>query len=185
MVLALVCAGLAAAPAWAQEAAVTRRAIEVRASPGEQGRSVASLPAQAPVIRTNERQGPWVQVRTGSGATGWVHLFDIGPASASAAGGGVASSALRGVTSLFGGARPATQTGTTAGIRGLDRTDLAQAQPDPRAVSQAEGFRASEGEARSYAERSAWRPAPVDPLPQSTGTGIAPAPAPGEGPQSP
>src|SRR4051812_6089941 len=95
---------LLAGPAWAQEAAVTRRATELRETPGDAGRSVAALPAQAAVTRTEQRQGPWVQVRTANGATGWVHLFDLGPAGTSAAGdsgNNVVGGALRGVGNLF------------------------------------------------------------------------------------
>ena len=165
--LALVCAAtLLGGPALAQEAAVTRRAVEVRESPGDTGRSVATLPAQAPVTRTNERQGPWVQVRTASGATGWVHLFDVGPASAAPAESSIGGSALRGVTGLFGGSRASTQTGTTAGIRGLGAEDLAQAQPNPQGLRQMEALRQNDADVRSFAGRSAWRPAPVDPLPE-------------------
>jgi hypothetical protein len=158
--------------AWAQEAALMRRATELRAAPGDAGRSLAALPAQAPVTRTGERQGPWVQVRTAEGAMGWVHLFDLGPAAtgASASGGSdIVGGALRGVTSLFGG-RPTTQAATTSGIRGLGAEDLAQAQPDAAAVTQMERLRQSEADARSFAARAAWTPAAVAPLP-------APAPA--------
>src|SRR5881398_118003 len=89
---------LLAGSAWAQEAAVTRRATELRETPGDSGRSLAALPAQAAVTRTEQREGPWVQVRTAAGATGWVHLFDLGPASTSAAastGSNVVGGALR------------------------------------------------------------------------------------------
>jgi hypothetical protein len=158
--------------AGAQEAAVIRRATELRESPGDQGRSLAPLPAQTAVTRTNERQGPWVQVRTAAGATGWVHLFDVGPAGAAPASGGSAGGALRGVTGLFSAPRTNT-TGTTAGIRGLDAADLAQAQPNLGAVTQMEGLRQTESEARSFASRSALRPAVVAPLP-------APARSPGQ-----
>ncbi|NNU45352.1 SH3 domain-containing protein [Ramlibacter montanisoli] len=162
--------------AWAQEAAVTRRATELRDAPAETGRSIASLPAQEPLTRTSERRGPWVQVRTAGGATGWVHLFDVGPAtSAAQAGGGgnLLGGALRGVTSLFGGGGTrTTQTATTAGIRGLGAEDLAQANPNPAAVSQMEGMRASESDARSFADRSAWRTVAVDPLPASAPSGF-------------
>jgi hypothetical protein len=151
--------------AWAQEAAVTRRAIELRDAPADSGRALASLPAQAAVTRTAERKGPWVQVRTADGATGWVHLFDIGPAGAPAeSGGGGGGGALRGVTSLFGGTR-ATQTGGTAGIRGLEAQDIANANPNPAAVTQMEALRQGEGEARAFADRVALRPVAVDPLP--------------------
>ena len=168
--------------AWAQEAAVVRRATELRDAPADSGRSIASLPAQAPVTRTAERQGAWVQVRTASGVTGWVHLFDVGPAAAAdAAGGGgnFLGGALRGVTSLFGGGGGSrtTQTATTAGIRGLGAEDLAQSQPDAAAVRQMEGLRASESDARSFAGRSAWRPAPVDPLPAAAPARVDTAPA--------
>jgi hypothetical protein len=148
--------------AWAQEAAVVRRATELREAPGDQARSLAPLPAQTAVTRTNERQGPWVQVRTAAGATGWVHLFDVGPATAAARGG--AGDALRGVTGLFSSPRTS-QPGTTAGIRGLEAADLAQAQPNLAAVTQMEALRQNESEARSFADRSALRPAQVAPLP--------------------
>lgn len=157
--------------AWAQEAAVTRRATELRETPSDAGRSLAALPAQSPVTRTEQRQGPWVQVRTPQGATGWVHLFDLGPANAAAgtatAGDSVVGGALRGVSNLFGGgsgSRPA-QTSTTAGIRGLGAEDLAQAQPDTGAVKQMEAQRPSDADVRSFADRAAWRPAAVEPLP--------------------
>ena len=55
------------------------------------GRSLAALPAQTAVTRTEQRQGPWVQVRTAAGDTGWVHLFDLGPATTTAASSGDSS----------------------------------------------------------------------------------------------
>ena len=174
---------LLASSAWGQEAAVTRRATELRDAPSDAGRSVAPLPAQTALTRTNERSGPWVQVRTASGATGWVHLFDLGPATAAAApdsGSNVVGGALRSVGSLFGGgsAKPAT-TSTTAGIRGLGAEDLAQAQPDAAAVKQMEALRASDADVRAFAQRANWKPSPVDPLPAPAG---ARTPAPSRGP---
>jgi hypothetical protein len=165
----LVIAAFLLPAAWAQEAAVTRRATELRATPADTGATIASLPAQSAVTRSGERQGPWIRVRTPAGATGWLHLFDLGPAgtTASSEGGGAANpvgSALRGVTNLFGGNRPA-QAATTAGIRGLGAEDLAQAQPDTAAVAQMEKLRQSEADARAFASSAALRPASVTPLP--------------------
>jgi hypothetical protein len=176
---AFVLAILLSPSAWAQESAVTRRATELRDAPADGGRSIVSLPAQTPVTRTSERQGAWVQVRTANGATGWVHLFDVGPAQAPAQGGGsdVIGGALRGVTSLFGGGSRSTQTAaTTAGIRGLGAEDLAQAQPNAAAVTQMEALRQSEQDVRSFAQRSAWRPVPVEPLPAAP-RAASPSPA--------
>ncbi len=159
--------------ATAQEAAVTRRAVELRDAPADGGRAIASLPAQAAVTRTAERKGPWVQVRTAQGATGWVHLFDVGPAAGPAEGAG-AGGALRGVTSLFGAGRP-TQTGGTAGIRGLEAQDIANANPNPAAVTQMENLRQGEGEARAFADRAALRPVAVDPLPSPSRAAAQPS----------
>ena len=158
----------------AQEAAVTRRATELRDAPGDKGRSIAALPAQAAVTRTSDRQGPWVQVRTDAGATGWVHLFDIGPAGTAKEGGSTAGNALRGVTGLFGGSRQ-TQTGSTAGIRGLDAQDLANAQPNPGAVTQMEALRQSEADARNFARTAALQPASVEDLPAQVRRTASPA----------
>lgn len=169
----LLAAALLLPAAWAQEAAVTRRAVDLRDAPGDKGRSVASLPAQAAVTRTPERQGPWVQVRTATGATGWLHMFDMGPASAPSEG-GVAGSALRGVTSLFGGNRRPQGIGGTAGIRGLGAEDIEQAQPDLGAVTRMEAQRQNDTDVRNFAQRSNWRAATVEPLPEPARAG-APA----------
>lgn len=162
--LALACMLAQAQPAG--EAAVTRRAAELRDTPGETGRSLASLPAQAPVTRLAGRQGAWVQVRSSTGATGWLHLFDVGPAQGAQSGGG-ASSVLRGVTSLFNRGTPQTTSTATStiGIRGLGAEDLANAQPNLPAVTRMEALRQSEDQAREFAARAALASAPVDPLP--------------------
>ncbi|HZY17445.1 MAG TPA: SH3 domain-containing protein [Ramlibacter sp.] len=148
-----------------EEPAVVRRATELREAPGESGRSVAPLPADTAVTRLGDRQGPWIKVRTGAGAAGWVHLFDIGPAGG---GGNLASNALRSVTSLF--SRPAAQRTTTStstiGIRGLGAEDLAQAQPDAAAVARMEALRLGEPQARQFARDAALKAVAVDPLPE-------------------
>ncbi|MGV3569146.1 MAG: SH3 domain-containing protein [Ramlibacter sp.] len=156
-----------ALPAAAQEAALTRRATELRETPAASGRSLAALPAQAPVTRLNERQGPWVRARADAGTTGWLHLFDVAPASATAraeSGGSGVGNALRGVTGLFGGTPQPTAT-TAAGIRGLGAEDLARSQPDTAAVARMEALRQSEAEARAFAAGAALRPVAVEALP--------------------
>jgi hypothetical protein len=152
--LLLACCGMSA---MAQEAAVMKRAAELRESPSEAARSMAPLAADAPVTRLGERSGAWVQVRNAAGATGWVHMFDVRPAGG-AGSGNAASGALRGVTSLFtsGGTQRATSPTSTIGIRGLGAQDIAQAQPNPAAVTQMEGLRQSESQARQFASAAAW-----------------------------
>src|SRR5689334_23126050 len=69
-----------------EEAAIVKRGSELRETPGDTARVVAPLAADTAVTRTGERQGAWVRVRTAAGATGWVHLFDVGPASGNGSG---------------------------------------------------------------------------------------------------
>jgi hypothetical protein len=178
-VLAALLAGALLPAAWSQEAGVTRRAVDLRESPADAGRSIASLPAQAPVTRLPERKGPWVQVRTAAGATGWLHLFDVAPASAPAAD-GASSNPLRGVANLFGGSRATTAPTNAAGIRGLDREDLARAEPDAAAVSRMEAARQGEADVRSFARRAGWQPTAVEPLPEPAAIPFQPAGNPGQ-----
>jgi hypothetical protein len=179
-----VAAALAGA-AQAQEAAVTRRATQVRDTPADSGRSVVWLPAQAPVTRGADRQGAWVQISTADGKTGWVHLFDLGPAAAQTAGGGsVAGDAMRGVTGLFRSTR-SPQAPTTAGIRGLEAQDIAQAQPNPARVTQMEQLRQSEADARAFASEAELQPVVVAPLGVPARAIVSPANAPAGTPVQP
>lgn len=160
---------LASALAHAQpESVLVKRTTELREAPGEASRSVAPLAARTPVTRSGARQGAWIQVRTAEGASGWVHMFDVAPASSVAAP-SAGANALRGLTSFFnkgsaqGGATTAT---STVGIRGLGAEDLARAQPNMAAVAQADTLRMDADQARQFASAAALRSRPVDALPE-------------------
>lgn len=150
------------------EASEIRRATELRETPNDAARSLAALAAQTPVSRLAGRQGGWVQIKTAQGSTGWVHLFDVGPIASPTPSGNAATSALRGITSLFnqGKAQPSS-TGSTAliGIRGLGAEDIANATPNPQAVSQVEALRADAGQARKFASDADLTARVVAPLP--------------------
>ena len=169
--------------AQAQETALVKRATQLRDAPTETGASVAPLEANTVVTRTSERKGAWTKVNTSQGATGWVHMFDLGPQAGSAsATSNTATSGLRGLTGLFGGNSGSTTTATsTVGIRGLGAEDIANAQPDPSAVGQAEGLRVNADQARQFASNAALQPRTVPPLaeparPSSSGSGSGYAP---------
>jgi hypothetical protein len=168
-------AALAAGAAHAQgEPAVTKRGTELRDAPHASGRSLAVLAAQSPVTRLGERRGAWVQVRTPDGATGWLHLFDVGPASGGAStqapgGGSAATGALRSISNFFSkGSSPpgagASVSTSTIGIRGLTAEDLAQAQPNAQALAEMERLRQSESQAREFAQKASIHAAAVEPL---------------------
>ena len=179
---ALLLAGMGVA--WADgDPGILRRATELRAAPASQAPSVAALPAQAPLTRLGGREGPWIEVRTSTGLTGWVHLFDVGSPGAGGgtptAAGQTATSGLRGLTSLFsrgsgasGGTSVAT---TTVGIRGLSAEDIANAQPNPAVVAQMQGLRQTETQARAFASSASLTSQDVPPLPKPGSPGTATA----------
>ncbi len=158
---------LLAAPAMAQQdAAVIKRATELRQEPAESSTSLGALAADSAVSRTGERKGSWVRVRTAQGTTGWVHMFDVGaPTGAAAAGSGTATSGLRSLGGLLGGGSSTTAT-ATVGIRGLSAEDIANAQPNAAAVQQAEKLRVSADQAQRFASAAALRKQNVEPLPE-------------------
>ena len=166
----LACAALAplGGSAHAQEAAVIKRATQLRDTPSDAGASVAPLDANTVVTRSSERKGPWTKVSTPQGATGWVHMFDLGPQSGAATpSNNAATSGLRGLGGLFGGGGGSTTTATsTVGIRGLGAEDIANAQPNPAAVGRAEGLRGNADQARQFASSASLQAREVPALAQ-------------------
>lgn len=161
---ALVVLGLLWGSAQAQEATI-KRATALRAAPGDQSASLGDLAAESAVSRTGERQGSWVKVRTAQGANGWVHMFDLGAQPAAASSGNSAQGGLRSLGGLFGGGSTTTAT-ATVGIRGLGAEDIANAQPNPGAVHEAEKMRLSADQARQFAGASGLHQRSVGALPE-------------------
>lgn len=139
---------------------VVKRETLLRKEPAASDPGTVKLPVNAVVQRTGEREGVWVRVRSGLDLTGWVHLFDLTSAAASPAGSNAGVGALRGLTSALGGANATSSTVPTAtvGIRGLDASDIANAQPNPGAVKQAESLAVSATEAQRFAAQALPRP---------------------------
>lgn len=147
------------------DVAIAKRATDLRDTPGDAGRKIRPLAASTPLLRLGPRQGPWVQVRTERGDTGWLHMFDVGAAGGASQGG--VGTDLRNLSTPFQRNRPsATVTATsTVGIRGLGEEDLARAQPNPKAVMQMEALRTDAGAARQFARHAALAPRSVGELP--------------------
>jgi hypothetical protein len=163
------------------EALALKRPSELRESPSDTSRSLASLPAQTALVRLALRQGPWLQVKTTSGDTGWVHMFDIGNVPVASQTSNAATGALRGLSNFFnrgsasgGGSAAAT---STIGIRGLGAEDLATAQPNPPAVAKMEGLRIDAVQANRFAASVAWTARPVAALPEPAAAANAVTPA--------
>ena len=56
---------------------VTRQATVLRAGPDSIDAALLSLPAQTRLMATTRRFGPWLQVQTANGVTGWVQQIDV------------------------------------------------------------------------------------------------------------
>jgi len=163
----------------AQSDTVTvKRESQLRESPAESAPSLAALPVQTPLTRLATRRGPWIEVRTTQGQTGWVHLFDVGTVPA-AQGGNFATGALRGLTGLLGGGNalaPTTRTATaTVGIRGLGAEEITNAQPNPIAVTLMETLQINTAQAQQFGAvagltAQAMAPLPVPPPPSGPAT---------------
>ena len=147
------------APAWVAaqttppaDTLLVKRATELRSGPAESQPSLAPLAAQTTVTRLTGRQGPWIEVRTAAGATGWLHMFDVTGTTGNT--GNVATGALRSIGSFFNRPNsPQANTGgatATIGIRGLSAEDLARSQPNLSAVAQMETLRQDGKQARSF-----------------------------------
>jgi len=179
----LALALLGSLPAQAQDALVTKRQTTLREGPTDSAAAIATLPAQTALTRQPTRQGAWVQVKTAAGASGWIHLFDVGTATEQGSVASAATGALRGLSNLFnrGSAQNQNTSGTTAtvGIRGLGAEDIANAQPNLAALAQAEGQRQDAAQAKRFAAEASLSPQAVEPLPVPAPPAPINAPAPG------
>jgi hypothetical protein len=176
-------ASAAAAAAATADTVFVKRDTQLRESPAESAPALAQLPAKAQVTRLAARRGPWIEVRTAQGATGWVHMFDVGTTPV-AQGGNFATGALRGLTSLFGGGNSLAPTRTatsTIGIRGLGAEDITNTQPNPMAVTLAEALRVDATQARQFGTMATLTPLAVEPLPVPPRPQQAASPSPGAG----
>lgn len=154
-------------PAPAADTLIVKRATQLRETPSEAAPGLAALAPQATVSRLQARRGPWIEVRSAQGVTGWVHMFDVGTTPV-AQGGNFATGALRGLTGLFGGGNslaPARTATATIGIRGLGAEDITNAQPNLTAVTLVDALRLDAVQARQFASAAALTPLMIDPLP--------------------
>jgi hypothetical protein len=163
--LPLAIASLFASCAFAQEAAFTNRATELKERAAVDARTVAPLPEGAS-LKVLERAGGWTRVDA-EGRQGWVRVFHLRfPVTTQAAteSGGV----LGNVTSALGFGRERTRSATvaTTGIRGLTPEDLRNASPDTAALAKLQSYRADKASAERFAREGRLAVVSVD-LPET------------------
>ena len=142
---------LAAGAAFAQEAAFTNRATELKDRGAADARTVANLSDGAQVKVLERGGGGWTRIESG-GQQGWVRVFHLRfPAVAQA--GGDSGGGLGNLTSALGFGRDRSKGATvaTTGIRGLSPEDLKNASPDNAALAKLQSYRADNAAAERFA----------------------------------
>jgi uncharacterized protein YgiM (DUF1202 family) len=133
-----------------QRAAQTVQATELRAQPANTANALARLNKQAPVV-VLQRQGGWYEVQTSSGQRGWLPLLSLRFDKSAQARGSDLGNLLN-----LGQTTPAS--GVATGVRGISDEELRSAKGNlPDNVETLEGFAASPGQARSFAQQGGLR----------------------------
>ena len=116
------------------------------------------------------RQGGWYHVRLATGQSGWIPMTNLRLNSAGSSAGGSnapAKSSSSGFFSLFESGRSgASGTTATTGVRGLNTGDIANAKPDPAAVTELAKWTAKPADAKEYASQLPAKAVQVDSLPK-------------------
>jgi hypothetical protein len=173
LVLALGC-GVAAA-----QSGYTIRDVAVKKEPYDDAATVGKLAEKAPVEVT-KRLGGWLEIKS-STLTGWVRMLSVRMGSP-----GETRSGSSGLGSLFGiGRSGSSGASVTTGVRGLDKEQIQNAQPNFAELQKMQGFGVSRQDAQAFAggdPRLASQP--VDYLTGSSAAAVPSTPPPGSSPFS-
>lgn len=151
-------AGIALAQLQGQEAGYAVRQTELKQEPYSDAATTGTLPERAQV-KIVSRQGGWLRIESASGA-GWVRMLAIRTGATEGAGGD------SGLKQLFNVARGgSTGTAVATGVRGLDREQIRNAQPDTAALARMTQFAASQADAERFANSASLAAQPIDYLP--------------------
>jgi hypothetical protein len=145
---------LSSALAVAQDQAFANRSTELKDKASADGKTLATLNADAPV-KVLQRSGGWTKVEA-NGQQGYVRAFHLRfPAAVetSSSSGGMLGSLTGG---LFGGSKSGAKSATvaTTGIRGLSAEDFKNSNPDAAALAKMESYRVDKAGAQSFAREA-------------------------------
>jgi uncharacterized protein YgiM (DUF1202 family) len=132
--------------AWAEPAS-TIRATELKKAPAIDAETLTELP-QNTTVDAGERKGGWVRIKAG-GTEGWVKMLSLRYGNATAA-----KKGDTGISQMFNVARTGSSgTQVTTGVRGLDESQLVNAQPNPDELAKLEKFAADANSAAGFASK--------------------------------
>jgi hypothetical protein len=130
--------------AWAEPAS-TIRAAELKKEPAIDAETLAELPENT-AVDAAERKGGWVRVKA-RGTEGWIKMLSLRYGDPVAA-----KKGETGISQAFNVARTGSSgTQVTTGVRGLDESQLANAQPNPNELAKLEKFAVDANGAAGFA----------------------------------
>jgi len=166
VLLLLVLGGVQADSGSAAQTVVT---ANMNDGPYSDANVITSVPSNTGVTII-ERQGGWYHVRLASGQEGWLPMtsLELGSGSSATSASANSSSGWKSWFSLFESGRSgASGTTATTGVRGLNTGDIANAKPDPDAVTELNQWMAKPDDARQFAADLQLKPVKVDYLPKA------------------
>ncbi len=153
----LLCA-LCMTPVYADQAAYTVRATEIKQKPFSDAATVATLKEKASVTMLS-RQGGWVNINSEAGE-GWVKLLSLRSDVVAAKTGD------SGLGSLLNVGRTGSSGITVAtGVRGLSEEELKNAKPNPEEFKKLQGFAVDKNKAENFATSVKLKSQTLDYLP--------------------
>ncbi len=155
----------------AQPAVVRKPTIDLRGAADMASASIATLKRDTALTVTGQ-QGLWLRVTTADGKSGFVRVNDVRMAYASKETGG-------NMKALFAGKAGKGRVSETAGVRGLDESDLKAAVFNPAQLAKLQSYRVTPNAAAQAASSKGWsatkvgyatefKPKPSDGKAQST-----------------
>lgn len=148
-----------AAPACADQAAITVRSTEIKQRPYSDAATVAKLNENASVSIVT-RQGGWVRITSKTG-NGWVKMLSLRSSTAPKRGDS-------GLQSLFNISRTGSSGITVAtGVRGLSEEDLKNAKPDTRELEKLQKYSVTKPRAERFAHDAKLKSQRLDYLPSN------------------
>ena len=130
-------------------AVIQKASVDVHSAPDFSAPTVATLKRNAQV-KVSGQQGLWFSIELPAGKPGYVRVNDVRMAYA-----GKESSSAN-VSALFSGKAGKGRVTETAGVRGLDESDLKSASFDAMQFARLESYRATADAAAAYARGNGW-----------------------------
>ena len=131
-------------------AVVQKPSVDVYAQPRLEAARIAALQRDA-AVQISSQQGLWYQLQMPDGGPGYVRVNDVRVAYAGSEGG---DANLR---VLMGGKAGAGRVTETAGVRGIDESDLKSAAFDQAQLNAMVGYRIDAPTAAAYASERGWQ----------------------------